>query len=50
MLTPGVKLREEHYKAVVNTRWVRNYFLAHKIAGYVLVSLIITMISGIVEL
>lgn len=50
MLTPGLKLRDEHYAVVLNARWVRNYFLAHKAVGYVLVSIIITMLSGIVEL
>ena len=50
MLTPGLKLRDEQYAVVINARWVRNYFLVHKAAGYVLVSIIITMLSGIVEL
>jgi hypothetical protein len=46
LLLPIIKLREKHYKIVLNG-WVRYYFYFHKIMGYVLGGFLIAGLSGL---
>ena len=48
-LLPVVRLREAHYTKVDLSPCVRIYFYVHQIVGYILVSLLIAVFSGITK-
>ena len=50
MLLPIIRLRERHYEADISPNtWVAYYFYFHKMAGYVLVALVLAGLTGLVE-
>ena len=49
MLLPVIHLREAHYEADLENKWVRRYFYVHKILGYVLTSLLFAGLSGLTK-
>ena len=50
MLLPIIRLRERHYEVDISPNtWVAYYFYFHKMAGYVLVALVLAGLTGLVE-
>lgn len=49
MLLPIIRLRDYHYNKVELQGWVRYYFYAHKIMGYVLASFLIAGLAGLTQ-
>ena len=48
LLLPIIRLREQHY-SIDLAGWVRYYFYAHKIAGWVLASILVAGLSGLTK-